>query len=123
MARVLAILSDSRNHGTRDTYKFHIRLESDRDLFAAMYRALSHPNPSRGTGITHAKFLCLLSALRNRAVPPAQTQLLIEQHARAWRDIYYKRLAHRAGIKLPSPSGATPSVAHGSGAAYSSAAD
>ena len=93
-------ISDSRNHGIRDAYKFHINLSSNAEVFSSMFPALSNPNKSRGTGITHAKFLALLSALRNSNVPPAQIDTLRSKNAAAWRDIYYRRQARRLGISV-----------------------
>lgn len=95
------VLSDSRNHGVRDSYKFHKNLSSDPAAFKSMFDALSNPNPSRGTGITHAKFLSLLSALQNSKAPAAQVEILRSRNAAAWRDIYYRRIARRLGINVP----------------------
>jgi hypothetical protein len=72
----MKLLGESRNDGVRDAYKFHLRLSSEPDVFNSMYDALRNPNPSRGTGITHPKFLRLLSALRNQSVPAARRQHL-----------------------------------------------
>jgi hypothetical protein len=81
------VLADSRNHGVRDSYKFHKNLVSDPTAFELMFGALSNPNTSRGTGITHAKFLLLLSALQNRKVRAAQIETLRTRNAAAWRDV------------------------------------
>ena len=97
----LTILSDSQNHGVRDAYKFHKGLATDIQIFQSMYDSLRNPNPSRGTGITHAKFLCLLSALQNAQVPPAQLTTLKIRNFAAWRDVYYRRMARRLSIELP----------------------
>ncbi|MCA1971383.1 MAG: RNA-directed DNA polymerase [Caenispirillum sp.] len=93
-------ISNSRNHGIRDAYKFHINLSSNPNVFSSMFPALSNPNKSRGTGITHAKFLALLSALKNRDAPPAQIDTLRKRNAAAWRDIYYRGQARRLGINV-----------------------
>jgi hypothetical protein len=63
-----------------------------------MFDALLNPNPSRSTGITHTKFLCLLSALRNSAVPINRRMRLKSRNNTAWRDIYYRRIAHRLQV-------------------------
>ena len=89
------MLGRSRNNGVRDTYKFHRRLASDRRTFAAMVDALKNPNPSRGTAITHDKFLCLLSALKNSAVSPAQTAKLLAKNDKPFEDIYYRGIGRR----------------------------
>ena len=98
------ILSDSRNHGVRDSYKFHKKLASNPAAFKSMFDALSNPNTSRGTGITHAKFLSLLSALQNPKAPAAQIETLQARNAAAWRDVYYRRMARRLGLNVPPVS-------------------
>lgn len=92
------LLADTLNSGVRETYKFHSKLAKDLPTFKAMFDALKAPNPSRGTGITHAKFLCLLSALRNPAAPPAQLTALKKNHSRAFEDAYYKLISKRLGV-------------------------
>ncbi len=92
------ILAESRNDGFRDTCKFHIRLSSDPLVFNSMFDALKNPNPSRGTGITHAKFLCLLSALQNQTVAPMRIHTLRTNNSAAWQDIYYRQIARRLGV-------------------------
>jgi hypothetical protein len=92
------LVNQSRNDGVRDTYKFHMRLSSEPQVFDSMYEALRNPNPSRGTGITHAKFLCLISALLNQAAPLAGRQTLKTNNSAAWRDIYYRGIAKRLRI-------------------------
>lgn len=94
----LAILGNSRNPGVRDTWKFHLRLADEPAVFDSMYDALKNPNPSRGTRITHAKFLCLLSALKNQAATAALRQTLRNNNASAFRDIYYRRIARRLNV-------------------------
>jgi hypothetical protein len=97
-ASYIQILSDSRNAGIRDAYKFHVRLASEPQVFNSMFDALQNPNPSRGTGITHAKFLCLLSALRNESATVARRARLKTKNHAAWRDIYYRRIARRLRV-------------------------
>jgi hypothetical protein len=71
------LLIKSQNKGFRETYLFHRHLSEEEVKFAAMFNALKNPNASRGTGITHSKFLCLISALRNENAPPAQKDILL----------------------------------------------
>lgn len=92
------LLEDTLNSGVRDTYKFHMKLATDLPTFKAMFDALKAPNPSRGTGITHAKFLCLLSALKNSAAPLAQIKILRANQSRAFEDAYYKEISKRVGV-------------------------
>jgi hypothetical protein len=94
----IKVLAGSRNDGARDAYKFQTRLATERGVFDAMFPALKNPNPSRGTRITHAKILCLLSALRNGDVPIGRRQQLKNVNNAVWRDIYYRRIARRLGV-------------------------
>ncbi len=93
-----SLLGDTLNPGVRETWKFHLNLAEGLPTFKAMFDALKAPNPSRGTGITHAKFLCFLAALNNTAAPAAQISTLKKNHARAFDDAYYKSIAKRLGI-------------------------
>lgn len=92
------LLPRSRNDGALDTHAFHNRLASDLEAFTSMFDALRNPNPSRGTGITHAKFLCLLSALNNSAAPIRRKLTIRSNNSAAWRDVYYRRIARRLGV-------------------------
>jgi hypothetical protein len=87
----VAILRRSGNLGALATHGFHRRLRSDKRTFNAMFEALRNPNPSRGTGITHAKFLCLLSALRNPHGTERQLAILEGNNKNAFTDAYYRR--------------------------------
>jgi hypothetical protein len=89
------LFADTLNTGVRETYRFHQRLTGDLQTFNDMYDALKATNPSRGTNITHAKFLCLLSALKNSAAPAARIATLRSNHARAFEDSYYKSISKR----------------------------
>ena len=100
--KYMKVLIDSRNHGFRESYKFHMRLACDLATFVSMFDALSNPNTSRGTGITHAKFLLLLSALRNASAPQDKIEILKNNNSKAWRDIYYRQMARRIGITIPA---------------------
>lgn len=97
-APLRSLLADTMNSGVRETYKFHTKLANDLPTFKGMFDALKSPNPSRGTGITHPKFLCLLSALKNPTAPPAQITALRNNHSRAFEDAYYKSIGKRLGV-------------------------
>ncbi|MBY3054450.1 hypothetical protein HFO75_33235 [Rhizobium laguerreae] len=93
-----ALLAATLNAGVREAYKFHDNLAKDLQTFNTMFHALEKPNPSRGTGITHAKFLCLLSALKNTAAPAARVATLRANHSLAFQDSYYKAIGKRLGV-------------------------
>jgi hypothetical protein len=82
----------SGNPGALATYRFHKRLEQDKKTFNGMFEPLRNPNPSKGTGITHPKFLCLLSALKNKQATERQLTLLKSNNEKAFADVYYRRL-------------------------------
>jgi hypothetical protein len=93
-----SLLFASLNAGVRQAYKFHLSLSQNPDTFKSMFDTLKAPNPTRGTQITHAKFLCLLSALRNPNVSAAQIAILKTKNAQVFNDFYYKRIARRLKI-------------------------
>lgn len=71
-------------------FRFHRRLERDARLARAIRPYIAAPNPSKGTGITHAKFLLLLSVLRNPTVSATDKEALVLRHSNSWRDAYYR---------------------------------
>ncbi|TIM27074.1 MAG: hypothetical protein E5Y63_25945 [Mesorhizobium sp.] len=93
----ISLVFGSHNSGARETYKFQGQLSGELPVFDAMFPALSNANPSRGTGITHAKFLCLVSALQNPKAPTLRKDALRSGHHRAFEDIYYRTIARASG--------------------------
>ena len=89
------LLDRTLNAGVREAYKFHINLSQDSKTFKGMFNALKMPNLTRGTGITHAKFLCLLSAMRNTSATVSQLNSLKTNNSLAFKDTYYKSIAKR----------------------------
>lgn len=97
-AAYIAQITSSNNSGAIDTYRFQNRLMNDIATFDSMFPALSNPNLSRATGITHSKWLCLLSALQNAAVPKARRDKLKTQNVLAFEDAYYGAISDRLGV-------------------------
>lgn len=93
-----SLLNGTFNAGVREAYKFHVSLSNDVGAFNKMFNALKSPNPSRGTGITHAKFLCLISSLRNVSAKRSQLDALVRNNSLAFKDAYYKATAKRVGV-------------------------
>lgn len=62
----------------------------------AMEKFLNSPNESKLTGITHAKFLCLVSVLGNKTVDGKRVEKLISKNTRAWKDVYYRSIVRRS---------------------------
>jgi hypothetical protein len=88
----------SYNSGFRETYVFHRRLARDVNSFNAIFDALKSPNKSRGTGITHPKFLCMISALSNLSAPVGMKNTLITNNVNMTGDIFYRGILQRLKI-------------------------
>ena len=96
----LRLVARSRNAGAAETWRFHTRLSTDPAVFRLMWPALKSPNTSKATGITHAKFTLLLSALSNRSVPSTQITALLNFNKLVWKDFFYRRWARETlGIR------------------------
>jgi hypothetical protein len=94
----MRMLVISQNTGFRETYLFHRHLSSELTRFNAMFDALKNPNPSRGTGINHAKFLCLISALTNENAPKIRREILLKNNNKALKDVYYRAICRASKI-------------------------
>jgi hypothetical protein len=86
------LVSQSRNFGAAQTYRFQGAISLDKTTYERTYPFIRATNESRGTRITHSKFLCLLSALRNKVVSTKQKDSLLLAHQRAFEDRYYRPL-------------------------------
>lgn len=94
----ILLLNRTFNSGVREVYKFHLKLSRDAQTFDSMFDALRSPNSTRGTGITHAKFLCLLSALRNTSVGHQKINTLKIKNSLVFSDSYYKNICIKLGV-------------------------
>lgn len=92
-------LEKSRNTAFRSVVLFHQHLSEKGKAFNAMFPALRVPNQTRGTGITHAKFLCLLSALGNPEATDDQKRLLRQANNKVLEDVFYRRMVRDAGVE------------------------
>jgi hypothetical protein len=100
-ARFRQLIGACENPDALRVYNFHDDLRRDLSAFDKSFQFLRAPNPSKGTGIMHSKFLLLLSALANGAAPPARKAALVSAHSRPWADVYYRNLAATAyGTKI-----------------------
>jgi len=98
-----ALVASSENPDAMRVYAFHDDLRRDQKAFEKSFPFLKAQNLSKGTGIMHAKFLLLVSALANTAVPAAKKAALIAAHPRVWADVYYRARASSAyGAKIPA---------------------
>ena len=94
-----SMIANSRNTGARDSYAFHRRLKQSPNVVGDIMATFSVANSSRATGITHAKFLCLLSAVRNPALTAAQKAKIAQTYSVTWTDAFYRSLAVSAGVQ------------------------
>lgn len=94
--RYQAIASRAKNAGADSVMMFLRKLEAEPATFRAVAPLLRSPNPSKGTGITHGKFFCLASSLRNNSVNQNAKDALLRSNARLFQDAYYKRILLRA---------------------------
>lgn len=96
------LVAEARNAGAAETFKFHANLSKSRDYLREAKKMLTSPNPSRATGITHAKFLVLLTTLSSTAASPREISLLKTRNARVWDDALYRQIAGRCtGLSFP----------------------
>lgn len=101
-SRFEAIIGRSRNTGAAETYRFHLNLGKSPEMLREAKKMLLSPNPSRATGITHAKYLVLLTALASTVATPREITNLKARNASAWGDVYYRDIARRStGIVIP----------------------
>jgi hypothetical protein len=101
-AQFRAVVAQSENPEAQRVYGFHDDLRRDPKAFDKAFHFLKAPNPSKGTGVMHAKFLLLISALANNSVPLAKRAKLVAAHSRVWADVYYRVRASAAyGVAIP----------------------
>lgn len=85
----------SRNEGAWQTHRFQIELSKEEKTLKEIFRFLKSPNPTKGTSITHPKFLLLLSALKNKGLSKKQRDFLKLAQEKALNDAYYKSILKR----------------------------
>ena len=73
---------------------------SDHHAVGGIRKIVLAENKSKVLGITHAKFLVLLSVLANDALSQKQKTEYISAHKKAWGDIFYRSRA-RSVITTP----------------------
>lgn len=99
--RYMELIKEANSAGSVETFDFHTRLQSDSAAFTRVYPFIKSPNSSKATGVTHAKYLVLLSALNNGSVELAKRQKIVDAMHKTWTDRHYLAIASRAaGLKL-----------------------
>ncbi|WP_304939315.1 RNA-directed DNA polymerase [Methylobacterium sp.] len=94
----LKILTNAKNRDATEVWQFHNDVSRDSKSLMAVKSIIAAPNPSRPLGITHPKFLVLLSIFANPNFSPKQKSLLINSHSQARKDPYYR---HKMALSLP----------------------
>jgi hypothetical protein len=92
----VGMVHGSINEGASAVFYFHQDLHLSRALPSKVWPIIAAPNMSQTLGINHAKFLMLLSTLRNRDVGEVEKRRLIANHKAAWRDAIYRAKARAA---------------------------
>jgi hypothetical protein len=87
-----AILRRVGGFAASSVTQFHGELSSTVDGFTAVRKFIVAPNTSLPNRISHAKFLMLLSLLRNMRIAPVATANLKSTHAFALGDPFYAHL-------------------------------
>jgi hypothetical protein len=93
------ILKAAKNPGAEEVMHFHDRLRTDPKAVAGVKNIIMAVNPSKRLGITHAKFLMLLSILGNSSISAGGKRRYIHAHRLAWRDAFYRWRAR--GVVTP----------------------
>jgi hypothetical protein len=94
-ADYIKLVGNARNVSADETLDFHRQLSDGSKFVAAVGKFIRAANSSRPLGITHSKFLMLLSVLQNPAVSDAEKKKYLAAHSRAWADPYYRATARR----------------------------
>ncbi len=92
------LMDNSRNPDAYEVFSFHHNLVHDVKNVSAIKSIISASNPTKPLGITHPKFLVLLSALQNVHLKDGQKIQLLKNHKAALQDKYYR---HRIVRSLP----------------------
>lgn len=90
------LILKTKNRSAEEIYIFHERVRADPTAVKAIRSIVIAPNSSKKLGITHAKWLILLSVLSSATVSDSQKALYINAHKAAWADRFYRYRAIRA---------------------------
>jgi len=87
-----AVIRRAGNPWSMSVLQFHLELTSGTKGYTAIKNFVLAKNTSLPSGISHAKFLMLLSLLSNSDIAPTAVANLKKVHARAITDDYYSLL-------------------------------
>lgn len=94
----LTLIQRAINHGATDVLQFHQDIRIDKAAYNRVKPIIRATNSSMPLGISHPKFLVLLSVLASPHVSDGEKTRLIVAHKIAWRDALYRALARKAII-------------------------
>jgi hypothetical protein len=92
-AKFIAIVDRAGNAWSLPVLEFHKRLAAGTIGYTSVKRFIEARNPSWPNGITHSKFLMVLSLLTNRGIAPTAAGYLKAVHTHALSDEHYIELA------------------------------
>lgn len=92
------IIVKGLNAHSRQTYGFQRKLIKSPAHAKIILPIIKATNASVVTGITHSKFLCAISILQSENVPIKTREIIIKNHAKAFSDVYYRKIALRQKI-------------------------
>ena len=95
-AKYRGLVQKVRNPDAFKVLSFHNEIQTDPAAYAGIRAIVEASNTSNPLGITHAKFLIILSVFANPQLATKIKSRLIAKHKRAWSDVLYRRLAKQA---------------------------
>jgi len=89
------LVERSAHKEARSVFDFHGTFATKKNEWNAVWAMLRAPNPSEPTGITLAKWLMILSALRSPMLSDKVKWELLQGHKDAWRDVFLREEVKR----------------------------
>lgn len=90
------IVRSSGNRAAMIVWGFHERIENENTIEPKLRKYVQAPNPTKPLGITHSKFLTLLSVISSNQTTKEMKEQYIKIHFRVWRDPFLYGLARKA---------------------------
>ncbi|MDQ0391844.1 RNA-directed DNA polymerase [Labrys monachus] len=94
--RFETLLTSVSNSGVEEVLDFHRQLSDTLRGAGRIRSILRAKNSSRASGITHSKFLMLISVFHNNLINNKQKEMLVKIHSKAFLDRRYRKLALRS---------------------------
>jgi hypothetical protein len=88
--RYRSIIQTSASQSAGSTFQFHAQLVSKPEAANSIHRFVFAINGSRPNGLTHQKYLIMLSVLKSDHATSDYKKQLVQTHSRAWNDAFYR---------------------------------